>query len=111
VTLSQHGQRVLDQMETSCSAEDPAFAAALDLEAALRRRARRSLLSRCLFLIGGLAMLVGTGISRGLLSAGAIVGFYGFVIVVTATTPRCVTTRPIRRELLLMCRSTHLARG
>ncbi len=85
MTLSQHEQRVLEQIETSCCAEDPEFAAALNLDAVRRRRERHSLLARYLFLIGGLAMLVGTGISRGVLSAGVIVGCYGFVLLVAAT--------------------------
>jgi len=98
VTLSQHEQRVLDEIETSCSAEDPAFVEALDLEAVRRRRERRSLLAKCLFLIGGSALLVGAGISQGLLSAGVILGFYGFVTLVVATVLALRNRLPRRRS-------------
>jgi len=98
VTLSQHEQRVLEQIEMSCCAEDPEFAAALNLDAARRRRQSRSLLARYLILIGGLAMLVGTGISRGLLSAGVIIGCYGFVTVVAAIVLALRNRLPKRRD-------------
>ena len=72
--------------------------AALDLEALRRRRERRSLLAKCLFLIGGLALLVGTGISQGLLSAGVILGFYGFVTLAVATVLALRNRLPRRRS-------------
>ena len=77
--LSEHEQRLLEQMERALHAEDPKFASALqgaDLRALFRRRA--------------LLAVIGFGVGLGLLVAGVVVSLValrvaGFVVMLVCT--------------------------
>jgi len=82
VPLSEHEQRLLDQIERALYQEDPKFAStvrATDLRTHMRRRLRRA----ALVLVLGFAILL-TGLIgfRGVLST--VVGVTGFVVMVGA---------------------------
>ena len=73
--LSEHEQRLLEQMERALYAEDPKFATSLR-EASGRRGNRRRVALGVLALLAGLALLV-TGVAV----AQEIVGVLGFVLM------------------------------
>jgi hypothetical protein len=76
VPLSEHEQRLLDQIERALYAEDPKFATTVrstDLRTHMRRRMRRA---GVLFVLGFVAMLAGI--------ANLVVGVVGFVVMLGA---------------------------
>ena len=77
--LSEHEQRLLDQIERALYAEDPKFASAVrstDLRSHLRRRIKRM---GVLAVVGLVAVVVGLIMSQPVVSA------IGFVVMLTAT--------------------------
>ena len=81
MTLSEHEQRVLMEIEKGCQAEDPDLAAHLDLVAVSVRRARAAFLARCAIWLGSAVFVVGAGTARGPVSTGVVVAVYGLVII------------------------------
>jgi len=82
VPLSEHEQRLLDQIERALYQEDPKFAStvrATDLRTHMRRRLRRA----ALVLILGFAILL-TGLTAFQGVASTAVGVAGFVVMVGA---------------------------
>jgi hypothetical protein len=82
VPLSEHEQRLLDQIERALYQEDPKFAStvrATDLRTHMRRRLRRA----ALVLVLGFAILL-TGLTAFEGVAGTAVGVTGFVVMVAA---------------------------
>ena len=76
--LSEHEQRLLDQIERALYQEDPKFAStvrATDLRTHMRRRLRRAAL---VLILGFLLLLTGVVISK------AAIGIAGFVVMVGA---------------------------
>jgi hypothetical protein len=75
VPLSEHEQRLLEQMERALYAEDPKFASALrghDLRGRYRRRA----------LLGGFGVLVGLALLPvGIASKAALISVVGFLVM------------------------------
>ena len=82
MTLSEREQQTLAEIETGCRAEDPGFAARLDLLAARTRRARMVIIAQCTILVGSLVLVLGAGMARGPVSAGAVVVCYGLVMII-----------------------------
>jgi len=82
VPLSEHEQRLLDQIERALYQEDPKFASsvrATDLRTHMRRRLRRA----ALVLVVGFAILL-TGLITGRGVLGTVIGVAGFVVMVGA---------------------------
>jgi DUF3040 family protein len=78
VPLSDHEQRLLDQIEQALYAEDPKFASAVR-SARSRSRTRRSIM------FSALGVLVGLGLVLvGLVASLIVLSVIGFVIVVAA---------------------------
>jgi Protein of unknown function (DUF3040) len=78
VPLSDHEQRLLEQIERALYAEDPKFASAVsstDLRTHARRRVRRALI---LFVLGVAALLVG------LIMPSTVLGAIGFCVMLGA---------------------------
>ena len=84
MTLSEHEQHLLDEIEACTRSADPGFAANLDLVAALNLRARRMALARFGFWLGFVTVLVGAGVARGPISVGGFVAGCGSVLMVWA---------------------------
>jgi hypothetical protein len=83
VPLSEHEQRLLDQIERALYQEDPKFAStvrATDLRTHMRRRLRRAALVLVLGFVLLLTGLIGFGGS----AAGTAIGVAGFVVMVGA---------------------------
>jgi DUF3040 family protein len=85
VPLSEHEQRLLEQMEQQLSVEDPKFASAMRGSAA-RVKARRRMI------LGALGVLVGLGlVLLGVAQGQVIIGIAGFALMVAgawlAVTP------------------------
>ena len=76
--LSEHEQRLLDQIEQALYAEDPKFASAVR-SARSRSRARRSITLAILGVIVGLGLVL-----VGLVTSVIVVSVIGFVLVVAA---------------------------
>ena len=89
--LSEHEQRLLEQMEKALYAEDPKFATSLRSTPGARAARGRASLG-VLGILGGLALLVG-GVATNLAALG-VVGFLamlvGSVVVYTAFTTKVV---------------------
>jgi hypothetical protein len=78
VPLSDHEQRLLDQIEQALYAEDPKFASAVR-SARSRSRTRRSIM------LSALGVLIGLGLVLvGLVASLIVLSVVGFVIVVAA---------------------------
>ena len=80
--LSEHEQRLLDQIERALYQEDPKFASTVretDLRTHMRRRLRRA----ALVLVAGFAILL-TGLVTGQGALGTVIGVAGFVVMVGA---------------------------
>ena len=81
--LSEHEQRLLDQIERALYQEDPKFASsvrATDLRTHMRRRLRRAALVLALGFLLLLVGLIGFGTSR----VGTVIGIVGFIVMVGA---------------------------
>lgn len=89
--LSEHEQRLLEQMEKALYAEDPKFATSLRSTPGARAARGRASLG-VLAILGGLALLVG-GVATNLAAlgvAGFIAMLVGSVVVYTAFTSKAV---------------------
>ena len=75
--LSEHEQRLLEQMERALYAEDPKFASSLQNTAG-RRGSRKRLILGVLIIVVGIALLV-TGVAAKLPIVG-VVGFIGMLL-------------------------------
>ena len=87
--LSEHEQRLLDQMEKALYAEDPKFATSLRSTPAVRAARGRASLG-FLAILGGLALLVG-GASTAVIAlgvAGFVVMLVGAIVVYSAFSRR-----------------------
>jgi hypothetical protein len=76
VPLSEHEQRLLDQIERALYAEDPKFATTVrstDLRTHMRRRFRRAI---ALFVVGVILLVLGV--------TSPVVGIIGFVVMLGA---------------------------
>jgi len=83
VPLSDHEQRLLDQIERALYQEDPKFASsvrATDLRTHMRRRLRRA----GLVLVVGFLLLLGGLIGFGTSAVGTVIGIAGFIVMVGA---------------------------
>ena len=81
--LSEHEQRLLDQIERALYQEDPKFASsvrATDLRTHMRRRLRRAGLVLAL----GFALLLAGLIGFGTSAIGTVIGIAGFIVMVGA---------------------------
>jgi type VI protein secretion system component VasF len=78
VPLSEHEQRLLDQIEQALYAEDPKFASAVR-SARSRSRTRRSIIVAILGALAGLALVL-----VGLIVSVVVVSVVGFVLVVAS---------------------------
>lgn len=78
VPLSEHEQRLLDQIEQALYAEDPKFASAVR-SARSRSRVRRSLILCVAGVLGGLGLVL-----VGLVTQLIVLSIVGFVLVVAA---------------------------
>ncbi|MGL5828624.1 MAG: DUF3040 domain-containing protein, partial [Angustibacter sp.] len=91
--LSEHEQRVLDQLENAMEVEDPKFATAMR-GSSTRARARRRLL------YGGIGLLIGLVLVMiGVASGSVPLAVLGFLLMLAsgalAATPPKVATGPI----------------
>jgi hypothetical protein len=78
VPLSDHEQRLLDQIEQALYAEDPKFASAVR-SARTRSRTRRSLIAAIVGVLAGLCLVL-----VGLIVGVIVVSVVGFVLVVSS---------------------------
>lgn len=84
--LSDHEQRMLEQMERSLAAEDPKFASALQGVDLRNRQRRRAVVGVVVFLVG-MIMLFGGAV---MMTAGSnvvayiVVSVFGFVVMLVA---------------------------
>jgi hypothetical protein len=76
VPLSEHEQRLLEQMEQQLSVEDPKFASAMRGSVA-RAKARRRIILGALGVLVGLALVL-LGVAQGII----VVGIVGFAVMV-----------------------------
>ena len=83
MTLSEHEQRSLAEIETGCRTEDPDFVTRMNLAAQRSRRTRLKLLAQGAIWIGTLVFVLGAGAARGLVSGGAIIACYGAAMIIT----------------------------
>lgn len=102
--LSDHEQRMLDQIESALYAEDPKFASSVRGGGFRAPTARRRLQGTALFFVG-LAMLVsGVAFKATMIGTFPILSVLGFVVmfggVVYAVTGRRLTGKPDRGEPL-----------
>jgi len=81
VPLSEHEQRLLDQIERALYAEDPKFASSLN-SSDLRSHARRKLRRSVAVLVVGALLLVGIVVNVWLPVAGIVLMFIGAIGVV-----------------------------
>lgn len=96
--LSDHEQRMLDQIESALYAEDPKFASSVRGGGLRAPTARRRLQGTALFVIG-LGMLVsGVAFKATMVGSFPVLSVFGFVVmfggVVFAITGRRLTARP-----------------
>jgi hypothetical protein len=89
VPLSEHEQRLLEQMEQQLSVEDPKFASAMRGSAA-RVKARRRIILGALGVLVGLGLVL-LGVARGVV----IVGVAGFAVMVAGAW---LAITPARRK-------------
>ena len=82
MTLSEHEQRTLAEIETCCFADDPGFAGRLDLAAAHARRSRIRLIAQCAIWLGSMMLVTGAGLARGVVSFGVVIACYGLALIV-----------------------------
>ncbi len=97
--LSEHEQRLLDQIERALYAEDPKFASAVRASDP-RNRARRRLWQSGLLFIAGIAMLLAGAIGSGPVGyAVAVAGFlimFGAAVLAATSWKRVNGREPLR---------------
>lgn len=77
--LSDHEQRMLDEIERALYEDDPKFATSVNVS---RIRRRRPIVAGCLFVAGLVALVVGVIATQSLLAVGVIVSVVGFLAMV-----------------------------
>jgi hypothetical protein len=90
--LSEHEQRLLEQMEQALSAEDPKFATAMRGADLRRRYRRRAILAALLFIMGIVVLMTGA------VSEVIPVGVAGFVIMLTSSWYAVTSWRRVPAE-------------
>jgi hypothetical protein len=83
--LSEHEQRLLEQMERALYAEDPKFATSMR-GAELRSRYRKRAIAAAVGFLAGLTLLMTGPISGAPLSRTAILGLLGFALMLASAT-------------------------
>jgi cytochrome c oxidase assembly factor CtaG len=79
--LSEHEQRMLDEIERALYEDDPKFATSVNVS---RIRRRRPIVAGCLFVAGLVALVVGVIATQSFLAIGVIVSVIGFLTMVGA---------------------------
>ncbi len=79
--LSEHEQRMLDEIERALYEDDPKFATSVNVS---RIRRRRPIVAGCLFVAGLVALVVGVIATQTLLAVGVVVSVIGFLTMVGA---------------------------
>ncbi|MGL5864607.1 MAG: DUF3040 domain-containing protein [Dermatophilaceae bacterium] len=92
--LSDHEQRMLDQMEQALAAEDPKFASQM-------QGSRLASLQRRRWLVGGVGVLAGFGLVLGGVNSTMWVGAAGFAVMVASVV---FAVTPPRRSRLAAVR-------
>lgn len=77
--LSEHEQRMLDEIERALYQDDPKFATSVNVS---RIRRRRPILAGLAFLAGLVLLVVGVIATQSVLTLGVIVSVVGFLIMV-----------------------------
>jgi hypothetical protein len=77
--LSEHEQRMLDEIERALYENDPKFATSVDVT---RMRRRRPIVSAVLFVVGLVALVVGVIATQNVLALGVTVSVLGFLVMV-----------------------------
>ena len=79
--LSEHEQRMLDEIERAIYEDDPKFATSVNVS---RIRRRRPIVAGCVFVAGLVALVVGVIATQSYLAFGVIVSVIGFLTMVAA---------------------------
>jgi len=79
--LSEHEQRMLDEIERALYEDDPKFATSVNVS---RIRRRRPIVAGCLFVAGLVGLVVGVIATQSLLAVGVVVSVVGFLTMVAA---------------------------
>ena len=74
--LSEHEQRMLDEIERALYEDDPKFATSVNVS---RIRRRRPIVAGCLFVAGLVALVVGVIATQSFLAVGVVVSVIGFL--------------------------------
>ena len=77
--LSEHEQRMLDEIERALYEDDPKFATSVNVS---RIRRRRPIVAGCLFVAGLVALVVGVIATQSFLAIGVVVSVIGFLTMV-----------------------------
>ncbi|MBM9469238.1 DUF3040 domain-containing protein [Nakamurella leprariae] len=79
--LSEHEQRMLDEIERALYKDDPKFATSVNVG---RIRRRRPIVAGITFFLGLVALVVGVIATQSLLALGVVVSVLGFLTMVAA---------------------------
>jgi hypothetical protein len=79
--LSEHEQRMLDEIERALYEDDPKFATSVNVS---RIRRRRPIVAGCVFVAGLVALVVGVIATQSFLAIGVVVSVIGFLLMVGA---------------------------
>ena len=79
--LSEHEQRMLEEIERALIQDDPKFATSVDVN---RIRRRRPILAALGFVLGLVMLVVGVIASQSLFALGVVVSVVGFLVMVAA---------------------------
>lgn len=90
--LSEHEQRLLEQMEQALTAEDPKFANALQGADLRRRYRRRALVAALVFIVGIVVLMTGA------VSGVTWVGVGGFVVMLVSAWYAITSWRRVPAE-------------
>ena len=77
--LSEHEQRMLDEIERALYQDDPKFATSVNVS---RIRRRRPILAALAFVIGLVMLVVGVIATQSVLALGVVVSVLGFLVMV-----------------------------
>ena len=80
MALSEHEQRLLDEMETALLREDPKFAASVSIDRVRRRRIAAALA----FVLGMVVLVAGLVATSGTVLIGVLVSTLGALMIVAA---------------------------
>jgi hypothetical protein len=79
--LSEHEQRMLDEIERALYQDDPKFATSVNVT---RMRRRRPILAALAFVLGLVMLVVGVIATQSILALGVVVSVLGFLVMVGA---------------------------